>query len=142
QSIQVPLIAFPLTITFTVYPPDGSDPVVIVIEDYPADGPADPQDIVVAALIPYYHGEYYFDVNVTNQCGTSYSFNSGNQPVFFELEINAKLSPKICYGIDVEVANAIGGYIVQFLDRDDYLNGIETVINVGHISTDPLHSAI
>lgn len=142
QAIQVPLIAFPIDIKFTVYPPDGSTPVEIFIEDYPANGTDDPQNLVIEQMIPFYHGEYYFEVNVTNQCGDNYSFNSGNQPVFFELDVNAKLSPKICYGIDVEVSGAIGGYTVQFLDRDDYLNGIETVINVGHISLDPLHSAI
>lgn len=136
QPIQIPLIAFPVTITFTVYPPDyPTNPAVeIVIEDYPAQSPNDPNVIVLEELLPFYHGEYYYTINVTNQCGQGWSNDSGNIPVLVELEVQARLSEKLCYGLDVLVGGATGSYTVEFLDRDDYFNGIETIINVGHIS--------
>lgn len=138
QPMQVPLIAFPIEVTFTVYPPDfPTNPAVVVGPITVEDGAGDPSQIAVTALIPYYPGgeEYYFTVHVTNQCGSEVWGNSDDFAVFFDLEVSARLSEKICYGIDILVANGLEFFTVEFLDRDDWFNnGIETVINVGHIS--------
>lgn len=141
--IQVPLIAFPIEVTITVYPPDYPATPVDVIGPLTIDaqGPVDPQQLMIETLIPYYQGQYYFMVHITNQCGDTWSNFSGNIPVAFELDVNARLSEKLCYGIDVLAGYATGGNItIQFLDRDDYLDGIETILNVGHISDFPLNT--
>src|SRR5690554_6846650 len=114
QGIQVPDSAFPITVTFTIYPPDGSGPVVQETVHQSPGGPGDVQ-MLINELIPYYPGEYYYDVHVTNVCGDSWSFGLEDQPVFFELDVNAVLSPTICYGIDVTLLNFTAPYTIEFI---------------------------
>src|SRR5690606_24491437 len=62
QPIQIPLAAFPVTITITVYPPDypATPAVEIVLEDVEASGTDDPQVIDIEESIPYYIGTYHY----------------------------------------------------------------------------------
>lgn len=140
QPVLIPYIAFPVEVTFTVYPPDWPTNPEVVLGPFTIEE-GDPSQEINALLlqlnIPYYHGEYYYTISVTNQCGQGWLNNSGNIPVLFELEVSARLSEKLCYGIDILVSNGIEAFDVWFLDRDDYYNGIETVVNIGHISEDP-----
>src|SRR5690554_1498800 len=114
QGIQVPAAAFPITVTFTVYPPDGSDPVVVE-QIVPFPGGSDPVQMQVIELIPYYPGVYSYDLHVTNVCGNSWSFGLDDQSVLFELEVSASISPEICYGIDVTVLNFAAPYTIEFV---------------------------
>lgn len=113
QGIQVPADAFPITVTFTIYPPDGSGPVVQETVHQSPGGTGDVQ-MLINEQIPYYPGEYYYDIHVTNVCGDSWSFGLEDQPVFFELDVNAVLSPTICYGIDVTLLNFTAPYTIEF----------------------------
>ncbi len=116
QGLQVPAKAFPITVTFTVYPPDGSDPVILE-QEIPFPGGTDPLQMLINQLIPYYPGEYYYDIHVTNVCGDSWSFGLNDQPVFFELEATAIISPSICYGIDISVNNFTSPFTVEFIEH-------------------------
>ncbi|QEE50030.1 T9SS type B sorting domain-containing protein [Flavobacterium alkalisoli] len=55
---------FPLTITITVYPPDGSTPVTVT-------GGYDPNTLQTFAVIPFYYGEtYQYTITVEDSCNT------------------------------------------------------------------------
>jgi len=117
QGIQIPLDAFPVTITFITYPPGGGIPVEQT-QIIPSPGGLDPAQIIVAQNIPYYPGTYFFNVVVTNACGSLYTFDTGDQPVNFEMSVTAKIAEAICHGIDVTVENFQGGsYSVIFLEH-------------------------
>ncbi|MEE1900197.1 T9SS type B sorting domain-containing protein [Flavobacterium rakeshii] len=52
------------SIVVTVYPPDGSTPIVI-------QGQYDPMNLITSAVIPlYYEQTYYYDIEVTDSCNT------------------------------------------------------------------------
>jgi len=117
QGIEIPKDAFPVTITFITYPPDGSTPIEQT-QTFPFPGGPDPAQIIVMENIPYYPGTYFFKVEVTNACGDLYKFDTGNQAVKFEMIVNAKIAEEICHGIDVSVENFQGGsYEVVFLEH-------------------------
>jgi len=118
QGIQVPLDAFPIIVTFTTYPPGGGPPIEQT-QTIPAPPPGtpDPVQVLLSESIPYFPGTYFFSVSVTNACGSAYLYESGNQPVFFKMEVSAKIAEEICHGIDVSVENFLGGfYEVIFLE--------------------------
>src|SRR5690554_2713967 len=94
RIIEAPAYAFPITVTFTVYPPDGSAPVV-VSQQIQYSGDSDPMQVAVNQIIPYYNGMYFYDINVTNSCGALFSFNLLNMPAFFDL--NAEPVAETCY---------------------------------------------
>src|SRR5690606_24922462 len=81
-------------VTFTVYPPDGSAPVV-VSQQIQYSGDSDPMQVAVNQIIPYYNGMYFYDINVTNSCGALFSFDLLNMPAFFDL--NAEPVAETCY---------------------------------------------
>jgi len=133
QGIQIPKDAFPVTVTFITYPPDGSTPVEQT-QTISYTGSADPDQIVVEQDIPYFPGTYFFNVVVSNACGTLYTFDTGDQPVFFEMEVNAKIAETICHGIDVTVGNFQGGsYKIVFLEKPPFfvasVDGLDPIID-------------
>jgi|GEM_PF-1178251 len=118
QAIQVPLEAFPIIVTFIVEPPGGGLPIeqTQIINGPPLPSPSLVR-VTVNENIPYFPGTYFFSVTVTNACGTLYFFDSGQQPVFFEMSVSVKIAEEICHGIDVSVENFLGGfYEVIFLE--------------------------
>lgn len=116
QDLLVPQDAFPITVTFTVYPPDGGAPYVVT-QEVESPGGGDPAEFTVIQNVPYFEGMYFFDIHVTNACGTLYSFSQEDQPIMIELEASAILAEDLCYGIQVTTMNFNGGYYtIEFLE--------------------------
>lgn len=84
-------IAYPLIAEYTVYPPDGSDPIYYT--QTVNDGNAEAQAIV--QQIPFYYDtDYYYDITVTDPCGTEYTVN--NNLVRQKLTVNAGFGDAGC----------------------------------------------
>ncbi|MFP9115370.1 T9SS type B sorting domain-containing protein [Flavobacterium sp. RHBU_3] len=61
---------FPISATFTVYPPDGSAPIIYT---QPSVNSLDPDAIPVNQVIPFYYDTpYYYDLVITDPCGVEY----------------------------------------------------------------------
>ncbi|RZJ74264.1 MAG: T9SS type B sorting domain-containing protein [Flavobacterium sp.] len=73
-------IAFPLTVKFTVYPPDGSAPLVYNQTITSSPDPA----VKAQQIIPFFYGiDYFYDIQVTDPCGVVYnSTNNLINPLF------------------------------------------------------------
>jgi gliding motility-associated-like protein len=73
-------ITYPLQVVFTIYPPGGGSPIVFTKT---VENGADEQ-AVAAVVIPLYHDtDYYYDIRVTDPCGTVYE------------DLNILIHPKI-----------------------------------------------
>jgi gliding motility-associated-like protein len=72
-------IVYPLTTQITVYPPDGSSPQVFNGSVY-----GFPDTAMIMQTIPLYYGqEYFYDLLLTDTCGTEYEVNNTSiMPVF------------------------------------------------------------
>ena len=75
---------FPVTLTFTVYPPNGGTPVVVTktVNNYSGDQ-------IEYVDIPYYSGYYSYDVKMADACGNELTINS-----FVDKQFDFELSPK------------------------------------------------
>lgn len=64
-------------------------------------------------MIPYYPGEglYYYMGVITDDCGKKTYFC---EIVDFELDLQVRLSPDYCYGVEVLVENFVGDYTIYF----------------------------
>src|SRR5690554_1719541 len=103
QYIETSTDSFPLTVTFTAYPPDGSASIVqtqIVTEG-----------LGLLETIPFYIETYFFDIEVTNVCGATYSRT--NIPVHYNIEITGSYSPIHCYAMYIFVGNFIENYSID-----------------------------
>ena len=67
--LTAPEIAYPLTVTYTVYPPDGS--ASISYNQTITTGDGDYQDIDQVITF-YYDTPYYYDITVIDPCGNRY----------------------------------------------------------------------
>ncbi len=99
---------YPLTITFTTYPPDGSTPVV--------------QTQVISGNIfneniPFYEGEYFYDITIIDGCGNSYSL--ADLPVNFSLNLEADYDRNTCYSMILTVSNFIESYTLEFISHPE-----------------------
>lgn len=98
------VIAYPLTVTFTVYPPDGSAPVVQTQVVPPGGG--------IGENLPLYDGPYSYELSITDACGNVYTnmfyINYGIY-VMAEYDVGAA-----CYSMAINVANFIGDYTIEF----------------------------
>jgi len=72
HSNNVP-INYPLTVVIKVYPPGGG--TLVTFNQTIASG--DPDTQAVEQVIPFYYDtNYYYDITITDPCGTSYSRNN------------------------------------------------------------------
>ena len=74
-------ITYPLTATFTVYPPGGGAPIVFTqtVEN------GLPDEAVITQVIPlYYLQNYHYDVTVTDPCGTPYYSTNNDVVAMFQ----------------------------------------------------------
>lgn len=105
---------YPLTITYTTYPPDGSAPVVQTkVVNNPSESWAE--------NIPQYDNDpYYYEVTVTNVCGDTYS---NTFTLDFRLSFISQYDVGApCYSYYITVFNFIGDYTVTF---DSYPAGFD-----------------
>ncbi|TRW27410.1 T9SS type B sorting domain-containing protein [Flavobacterium zepuense] len=66
-------INYPLTIAITVYPPGGGTPVIF----NQTVTAGDPDTQAIQQIIPFYYDtDYYYDITVTDPCGTPYSLTN------------------------------------------------------------------
>ncbi|HEU0137696.1 MAG TPA: hypothetical protein VFQ50_10440, partial [Flavobacterium sp.] len=67
------VVAYPLTVQYTVHPPTG--PAIVINQTVPNGGE---NGITLSAIIPFYHNQSYtYDVQVIDGCGNIFN-NNGN----------------------------------------------------------------
>lgn len=140
--IDYPNSSFPLTITYIIYPPasSGDEPIIYteIVEGPPEGeqgeiegGAADGEvsgTVHPNGPVPYYPGEiYYYDLIITNACGTSYSIH---QPIDVTMKAWWNYTNTECYGIDIFVENFVGDIKVNFIDYPEGFN--PNVLNENH----------
>lgn len=104
--------AYPLTITFTTYPPDGSAPVEQTQVLTSGSG--------FAENIPFYDGPYSYEVAVTNVCGDTYTNTiSLDYSIYVSADYDLGAA---CYSMLITTSYFIGDYTIEF---DSYPVGFE-----------------
>lgn len=99
-------IFLPITATYTVYPPNGGQPVTLLAPD---NG--------LRVDIPFYNGEQYsYDVTVVDACGNVFEF----QDFIITPTFSAIVTPEVytCedFSFSIDVFNYMPPFTVQFLD--------------------------
>lgn len=129
NSLSVPegsIIAWPLQVEYTIYPPSGSPIVLTNVQ--PSGAPFSGS---LAHTIPFYHNQQYsYDVKVTDDCGNIYQVN-GNV-LNKKLEVNISVSPVGCNDkkLTVKPNNFVGPFTISFLQAPPGFN--PTTYNAGH----------
>jgi len=100
----------PITVKYTVYPPDGSSPFVYThtLTEL-VDGPD------VSQVIPFYYDTpYYYDLEVTDACGNSY--NKDNNLVHQRLTVTGNYGNAGCPGkfLQITVRKFVAPYTITF----------------------------
>ncbi|AXG74293.1 hypothetical protein DVK85_08645 [Flavobacterium arcticum] len=68
ENPDIPL-AIPLSVTYTVYPVGGGDPII-----YIQTATGDPLGFSIEQIIPFYYDtDYYYDLEIIDNCGTVYT---------------------------------------------------------------------
>lgn len=119
NALSVPVAAYPITITYTIYPPASSGDETLVYTHTIDAGP--PQIVVTpSGPVPYYPGEiYYYSIQVTNSCGDLWDFALENQPVVLDLNAWWGFTPDQCYGFDIFIEKFVAGVTLNFIDYPD-----------------------
>lgn len=120
------IIAWPLQVQYTVYPPTG-DP--IILNNIQPSG--NPFQGTLGYVIPFYHNQQYsYDVTVTDNCGNVYVCN--NNIVNKKLEVSVTAPPVGCNDkkIVISASNYVGPFTVNFLQAPAGFNPL--TYNAGH----------
>lgn len=112
-DINDPII-FPLTATYTVYPPNGGAPI-----QYTQNIPSgDSLTVEVSQVIPFYYDDtpYNYTLVVTDQCGNPFSQNTN--PVSAELTAAASFGDDGCgnFFFLITPNKYVGPYTINFID--------------------------
>src|SRR5690606_20285411 len=105
------IIAYPLTVEHTVFPPSGSP---IIINN--TIGSGNPFAGSVTALIPYFNAQTYsYNIKITDACGNIY--HSNGNVVLEEFSVSLSTPPVGCNDkkLVVSVSNYIGPFTVNFI---------------------------
>jgi gliding motility-associated-like protein len=105
------IIAWPLQVEYTIYPPTGSP---IVLNNTQPSGP--PFSGTVAYVIPFYHNQQYsYDIKVTDNCGNEYFV--ANNIMNKKLEVTVSAPPVGCNDkkLVIKPNNFVGPFTVSFL---------------------------
>src|SRR5690606_17143420 len=103
--LQGSLSSAPAQVQYTVYPPDGSAPIIV-------NGVAN--DLIFGHEIPFYiDQQYFYDVQVTDYCGNVYTFpnNSVNSSMAAQ---GLPVLENCIYLLDVTVSNFIPPLTLNF----------------------------
>lgn len=111
------IIAMPLTVTFTVYPPGGGTPI-----EYTQVFNGDPSGDSVQQVIPFYYDtDYYYDLEIIDNCGREYIIE--NNLVRQKLTIVAGFDNAGCGGkfLIIDVYKFLPPYTItiEFTDSPD-----------------------
>lgn len=112
-------ISYPLTVTYTIHPPNG-DPDIVFTETY-ADGGSNTIDLVNEFNL--YDGEQYtYDIVITNDCGVQY----GNTGLIIDPfpSLTFQLQQQECgdYYIDLFAEQFTPPYLLDFTTAPDGFN--------------------
>ena len=98
---------YPLTFTYTIYPPDGSTPIII-IETITSGA-------TVSATIPFYNGQAYsYTVSTTGPCGETVTQTG---VINDALAVLQSTEPSLCgqFSLKVFTTKFLGPYTMEFL---------------------------
>lgn len=129
NSLSVPagsIIAWPLQVEYTVYPPSGSP---IILNNVQPSG--QPFTGTLGYMIPFYHNQQYsYDVKATDNCGNV--FYSFNNIVNKKLEVSVNALPVGCNDKKIKItpSNFVGPFTVNFLSAPAGFN--PSTYNLGH----------
>lgn len=120
-------IPYPLSVEFTVFPPDGSTPITVTTSI--ASGSPDSMD--AEAIIPFYYGQSYtYTIKITDPCGAVYTLpnNVVNAEIFSAMgPVNA---PCQQFYLTTAVYNYVAPITITF---DEFPDGFDPVaFNPGH----------
>jgi gliding motility-associated-like protein len=121
-------VIYPLTLTYTVFPPGGGTPTTVtttIASGLNAD--------TASAIIPFYYNQMYtYNLSIRDACGNIFLRN--NNVVNQKLELEVKQDYPGCAGVmfTLTPSNYVGPYTVSF---SDYPTGfIASAANPGHPS--------
>src|SRR5690606_10951855 len=105
------VLNYPLTLTYTIFPPDGSTP--ITLNQTIASGPA--TQYTASAVMPSYNGQTFtYTLSVTDNCGGTFSQNDNS----IQATLRATLAsvPAECgtYYLRVRLSYFLGPFTVTF----------------------------
>jgi gliding motility-associated-like protein len=129
NSLLVPagnIIAYPLSLEYTIFPPSGSP--VIITQTMPGGAPFSGG---LSQVIPFFHNQSYsYNVKVTDACGNVY--NSNGNVINKHLEVTLTQPPVGCNNKKLVIAasNFVGPFTVNFLAAPAGFN--PATYNAGH----------
>lgn len=104
-------IPYPLQAEFTVFPPDGSTPVV-VNTTIPAGNPLGTQ---AGAVIPFFHNQtYQYNIKLTDPCGNQYVLNNNIVNAQFSTSIGPVNAPCQQFYLALDHLNFVPPLTVTF----------------------------
>ena len=111
NSAQNTSINYPLTIQTTIFPPSGGNP--IIQSQVLTSGSSNSQP--VSLIVPFFYGQTYsLNIQVTDQCGNSYNYNSIT--ILEQITANAQQINANCRsGIQISICNFLPPYTVSFI---------------------------
>lgn len=110
---------YPILYQFTVYPPNGTTP--IIINGTVSSG--GPEIGIISQVIPFYHDQIYsYDLKITDYCGLIYNVN--NNIVNQKITLNLGLEEAECdnYFLKLNLSKFRSPYTVTFLDSPSGFN--------------------
>ncbi len=104
-------MAYPLNLTYTVHPPDGS--ADIVLNNIVTTGNPETQDVEMQ--IPFYNDQMYtYDLVITDACGNTYSQNSILVNLRFVSEIRIPMASCGQHFLNIASANFVAPLTINF----------------------------
>lgn len=112
---------FPLTLTYTIFPPGGGAPVVRTFtlnsaEDFTSfDITSDPHTYVFEADLPFYDQPYSYNLLVTDGCGNEFEKNNNQFDEVFAASVQTQTKNCGIKTFSVRASNFVYPITVQFL---------------------------
>jgi len=118
NAAQNTSIHYPLTIQTTISPPSGGNP--IIQSQVLTSGSSDSQS--VSLIVPFFYGQTYtLNIQVTDQCGNSYNYNSIT--ILEQITANAQqINANCTSGIQISICNFLPPYTVSFISAPTGFN--------------------
>ncbi|TDP57797.1 gliding motility-associated C-terminal domain-containing protein [Flavobacterium dankookense] len=127
QSTANSTLIYPLSIVFTVFPPNGGTP--IIFNQTISSGDATAQ--VVNLDIPFYHGQLYnYSIKVSNGCGLEVQTNSIQINKSIGLELDQQEVTSCSNGLNLGLCNFVPPFTVEFLSTPSGFNPL--IFNSAH----------
>lgn len=120
-------IAYPLTLNYTVYPPNGADPIYYT--QTLTGGNPDTQ--MLEQVIPFYYDtDYYYDLVVTDPCGVEYTSLNNLVRQIFQTSAGFEIAECSGYFLMITLSKYVGPYEITFITVPEGF--IPEEFNAGH----------